>query len=174
MAPNLVGARNQQSSRQETTTARLSFGLDPRTIRNRSRALSLTTPPTDLHLTRAVASPALYTDLRNWTPTLSSPPGANALFWILRAARRSPRPFAYTGRPTGPVERKRIVAQYGCCESDQRCQTGRAQHAWAEGEDGKSIFRRGQGWPVSWSRAICALGEQKNVTDIGIVKQVLC
>lgn len=70
---------------------------------------------------------------------------------------------------------KSITAQYGCgCELGERCEAGCAQHSRAQGKDGKSILRRGQGRPVSWSRAKARVKMGENETDIGIAKLVLC
>jgi hypothetical protein len=64
----------------------------------------IATPPTCIHPTRAFASPALYTDLLNCTPSLIKPLGATALLDITRRASLT-APFR-THWPTNWIDRE--------------------------------------------------------------------
>lgn len=101
MAPNLVGAGNQQSSARNNNPP----ALESRPANNPepSRPLSLP-PPTCIHRTRAFASPALYTDLLNWTSTLIPSLGATALLDTTRRASLT-APFRIH-RPTNWIDKE--------------------------------------------------------------------
>jgi hypothetical protein len=147
MAPNLVGAGNQQSSARNNNRPRSK--VVRRTIRNQAAHYRYHHRPAfteHAHSRRQHCIRIFPTGHRHSYNCLAQP-----LSWIPRAARHSPRLFA--GRRTGSTKRT-VTAQHGCCcELGERCSAGCAQHAWAQGKDGKPILRRGQGRPVSWSRA---------------------
>jgi hypothetical protein len=142
MAPNLVGAGNQQSSRQETTTRNARLKVVPREQQSGTKAahcLSLHHPPAPPNTRRRVANTVYGSSKSDVDIDTTAWRKRSLGYHAQRVTHRAF--FAYTGRRTGARQVKPIAAQHGrCCELGERCQAGCAQYAGAQGKDGKSIL----------------------------------
>jgi len=176
MAPNLVGARNQQSSARNNNRPRLK--VVPRASNPELKPpityISIATPPVGIHRSRAVASPALHTHLLNCASTLTQPLGANALLDITRRASLT-APFR-THWPTNWIDKEDSHRAIWLRLRAPRKMQGRVRATRRGAGEGREINTS------TWARSAgefesrkCAHGERgKGETDNDIVKLVLC